>query len=97
MRTSSSITGVRHLVAQRRLVEALVEPHAAGIVVVCLIVAGVGDVGVDVADVDRHILADVGQRHRRLDGAVAGDDDAQRLRRGRGPPASSARALSGLP
>ncbi len=58
----------------------MIELHAAGIVIGrCFLVVAVGDTGVDIADVDRHILAEIGQRHGGRDATVAGDNDAQRL------------------
>src|SRR5204862_8180994 len=53
----------RHIVAQRGFVDALIEPHA-GPVVGRSIVAGLGVLGIDVADVDRDIFAEIGERHR---------------------------------
>src|SRR5579863_4286395 len=72
---------LRHVVAQRRLPQALIEAHAATVFVflVGLIVAAVGDLGVDIANVDRDIAAEIGERDRRRDAGIAGDDDAQRL------------------
>ena len=45
----------RHLVAQRGLVDALIEPHAAAVVllVLLLLLARTRDFGLEVADVDR--------------------------------------------
>jgi len=57
----------RHLVAQRRLVNALVETDGVGVVVVLL---GFGDLVVDVLDVDGHVFAGVRERHDGLDAAV---------------------------
>ena len=67
----------RHLVAQRGLVDALVEPHALAVVLLVVVRAGATLVGA--ARVDRDVFALVGQRDDRLDRAVAGDDDADRL------------------
>ena len=79
----------RHLVAQRGLVDALVEPDAAAViiivVVVVLAVGGLGD-GIHALHVDGDIFADVGQRGHGFDGGVVGDDHAvglQPRRRGR--------------
>ena len=44
-----------------------------------MVVARLGGFGIDIADVDRHIFAEIGQRHRSGNAVVAGDDDAQRL------------------
>ena len=37
MRIRSSITGLRNLIAQRRLVDALVEPHSVAVVIVIFV------------------------------------------------------------
>ena len=59
----------RHLVAQRGLVDALVEPDAAAVVIIVVVVAlavgGVGD-GVDAGDVDGDVFAEIGERGDRL-------------------------------
>ena len=67
----------RHVVAERGLVDALVEPHALAVILV--VVAGVGNKRVHAGDVDRDVFAHVGQRHHRVDRAVAHHDDADRL------------------
>src|SRR6516162_11418014 len=70
----------RHLVAQRRLVDALVEAHASAVVViVVVIVLVVGDVGdgVDAGDVDGDIFAEIGKGGDGFHHGVVGDDDAE--------------------
>ena len=70
--------GHRHLVAHRRLVDALVEPHAGAVVIVVVVAAGVGpgvSDGVHAGDVDRDVSAEIGQRRDRLDHGLVGDDD----------------------
>ena len=79
MRTRSSITGLGTLLRSAGLPQALIKIDGAGIALVGLVIAGVGDRGVDVANVDGHVLAEIGQRHRGADAGVAGDNDAQRL------------------
>src|SRR4029077_5956420 len=69
---------VGHIVAQRGLVDALIEPHAAAVVLHRLLGA-FGGAGIDVADIHGNVFAGVGKRDRCFDAAVAGDDDAQRL------------------
>ena len=67
----------RHLLAQRRLVDALVEAHAAARIV--LVLLRLGDLRVGALHVHRDVLAGIGQRDHRLDRAVGGDDDPDRL------------------
>ena len=69
----------RNLVAQRGLVDALIESHAGRVVFVGVVLGIVGDFGVDILDVDRHVFSGVRQRHHGVDPAIAGDDDADRL------------------
>ena len=70
------MTVARHLVAQRGLVDALIEPHAAAIVIIVVaVVGGFGD-GVHALDVDGDIFAEIGQRGHGFDRAVVGDDHA---------------------
>src|SRR5262249_15323606 len=66
----------RHLVAQRGLVDALVEADGVGVVVVLV---GFGDLIVDVLDIDGDVFAGVRERHDGLDGAVAVQYDPDRL------------------
>ena len=72
----SSITVGRHLVAQRGLVDALIEPHPGPIiiiVVVAVVFGGLGD-GVHALHVDGDIFAEIGQRGDGFDGGIVGDD-----------------------
>ena len=64
----------RHLVAQRGLIDALVEPHPGAVVIV--IVAGVGRLGdvVHALHIDGDIFAEIGQRGYGFDGGIVGDD-----------------------
>ena len=67
----------RHLIAHRGLVDALIEPHRGGVVLVVLV--RLGDLGAAAAQalhVDRDVFAGVGERDHRLDRAVADDDHA---------------------
>ena len=83
----------RDLVAQRGLVDALVEPHALA-VVLFVVVGCRTTTRVHAGDVDRDVLAHVGQRDHRLDRAVADDDDADRLHaRGRRSAATRMRSF----
>ena len=68
----------RHVVAQRRLVEALVEPDALAVVLAACR-RSLRRLRIDVADVDRNVFAGVGQSRGRGDRAVADYNDAQRL------------------
>jgi hypothetical protein len=62
---------LRNIVAQRRLVDALIKPYPAVLFAV-LVLALFGDVRSDVAHVDRNISAAIGQRRRRHHSAVVG-------------------------
>src|SRR6266576_2465367 len=77
----------RHLVAQRGLVNALIEPHAGAVVIVVIaVVGGFGD-GVHALHVDGDVFAEIGQRGDRFDGGIVGDDHPvglQSLTRARG-------------
>ena len=67
----------RHLIAHRGLVDALIEPHRGGVVLVVLV--GLGDLGAAAAQalhVDRDVFAGVGERDHRFDRAVADHDHA---------------------
>ena len=68
----------RDLIAQRGLVDALVEAGAFAVVIV-VVVAGIGDLRVDARHVDRDVFSHIRQRHDRLDGAFVGDNHADRL------------------
>ncbi len=72
--------GIRHVVAQRGLVEALIEPHAGAVVLLVFAVSR-GHLGVDIADIDGNIFAGVGQRRCR-EGAIAGQSPAMMTRSG---------------
>jgi len=73
----SAIHRARYLIAQRGLVDALVEPHAGA--VVGIVVAGLRHLGVGRLYVDRHVFAGiVRQRNDGVDAAIAGDHDPQR-------------------
>ncbi len=65
----------RDVIAQRGLVDALIEPHALAVVV---IVVRSGD-GVGAAHVDRDVFTHLRPGHHRLDRGVGGNDDAYRL------------------
>ena len=67
--------GGRDLVAQRRLVDALIEPHAAAVVVIIVVVGrgSLGD-GVHALHVDGDIFAEIGQCDDGFDGGFVGDD-----------------------
>src|SRR5207248_7095607 len=71
--------GGRHLIAHRGLVNALIEPHAAAVVIVvvfaALVVGSIGD-GVHALHVDRDVFAKVRQRGDGFDGGIVGDDHA---------------------
>src|SRR5581483_5665995 len=67
-----------NVVAQRRLVQALIERGAALGYVGVLAVALGGGLGIDIMNVDRHVIAGVGQRCRGFDRRVVFDNDAQR-------------------
>ena len=69
---------VGHVVAQRGLIQALIEPHAGAVVLLGLVVLR-GDFGVDVADVDGDVLAAVRQRRRRRDPGIAENHHPLRL------------------
>ncbi len=79
MRTRVLDHRFRHVVAQRRLPEALIKAHAAGVGLAGIVLVGVGRLGIDVADVDRHVLAEIRQGDGGGDAGIAGDDDAERL------------------
>ena len=67
----------RHLVAQRGLVDALVEPHAGAVVIVVVVVlSAVSATVFMLCDVDRDVFAEIGQRGDGFDGGVVGDDHA---------------------
>ena len=64
----------RHLVAQRGLVDALIEPHPAAVVIIVVAaVGGLGD-GVHALHVDGDIFAEIGQRGDGFDVGIVGDD-----------------------
>ena len=65
----SSMIGRRNLVAQRGLVDALIEPHAGAVVIVVVVsAAAVSATSVfDALHVDRDVFADIGQRDHGLD------------------------------
>ena len=68
--------GRRHLVAQRGLIDALIEPHPGAIVivvVVTVVVGGLGDV-VHALHVDGDVFAEIGQSGDGFDGGLVGDD-----------------------
>src|SRR5205814_3655645 len=64
----------RYVIAQPRLVDALIKPNSLAVVVV---VAAGGD-SVGVAHIDGHVFAELGPRDHGLDRGVGGDDDAHR-------------------
>src|SRR5262249_19065022 len=70
--------GARNLVPQRGLVDALIEPHAGAVVFLFLVVLRGGRLGA--LHVDRHVFAEVGQRHHGLDRGVADQDEPYRLK-----------------
>src|SRR4029077_7040321 len=67
----------RHLVAQRGLVNALVEPDAASVIIIVVVFVGryLGH-GIHALHVDGDIFADVGQCGNGFDRGVVGDDHA---------------------
>ena len=79
--------GGRHLVAQRGLVDALVEPDAAAVIIIVIVVvlagSGLGD-GIHALHVDGDVFADVRQCGHGFDGGVVGDDHAIGLQAGGG-------------
>ena len=80
------MTAGRHLVAQRGLVDALVEPDAAAVIIIVVVVlagSGLGD-GIHALHVDGDVFADVRQRGHGFDGGVVGDDHAIGLQAGGG-------------
>ena len=85
----------RNLVAQRGLVNALIEAHAGAVVLLFLLIDA-GDRRIGALHIDQHVVAEIGQRDHGIDRAVADDDHAQRLQPcPRSLPAG--RAASGLP
>ena len=79
MRMRSSISGRGTLVAQRGLVDALIEPHALAVVLFFLLWPRPRDFGLHVADVDGDVASEVGPGDHRLDAGVVGDHHADRL------------------
>ena len=76
----------RHLLAQRGFVDRLVEPHAAAVVLVLVLVVPIAGRGLACGDarllargLDLHPAAEVGQRHRALVAVIAEDRNPQHL------------------
>ena len=82
----------RHLVAQRGLVDALIEPHA---LLSSSSSSRLRRPACSCLHVDRDIFAGVGERHDRLDGVVADDDHAHGC--WRAPPSGANRMRSFWP
>ena len=71
--------GGRHVIAQRRLVDALIKPHAAAIVAAAVVLVRSPRHRRRHCGYRRGHICRVGDRCRRLDAIVAGNDHAQRL------------------